>query len=521
MLQNTKVYLLGILCLFGFKNTYSQGVEEAIRYSTHGLGGSTRGLGSANAIGAIGGSSSTALINPAGLALNRKSELHFGLNINSNATQTTYNGSPALGDINVGVGLSNIALSVYKQTRGFDGKPINEGLTNLVYSFGYNRHSDYRSSFSFTGNNNESSFTDYLAEQANGTDFSNLNRYGLGYLAFETYLIEPKINKPDSYASVIRNINTTNVKQTGVIERKGSGGDFNFSLAADFDNTFYIGGGILIRKQVYTETLQYIEKDNQPLSDTNDFRGLTYTRFLNTKLNGFGINLGALVKANDNWRFGISYTSPVIMRAKDLYTQSLIGEYDANRDSSIEFNSYTRTTPDDDFDGAQDTLQYAYKVNTPGRLTFSAAYVFGKLGFVNVDVERVNLGVSSLSPKDDPTYLFTEENTTISQSYKAVYNVRIGGEMTYGNFRFRGGYAFYPSPFKANGVSQLKPLNRNYYTLGLGFYDKGYSLNASLAITSSKDNYQPYTLELGREFYAAEVQNNFVSFQVGVTIVVD
>lgn len=516
-----KSIVLGAVCLFLLGDIEAQGIEEAIRYSTHGIGGSTRGIGSANAIGAVGGSSTTALINPAGLALNRKSELHFGLNINSNGTQSTYNGSPAVGDINVGVGISNINLSIYQLSRGYNNKTIDKGLTNLVYSFGYNRHSDYRSSFTYSGNNKESSFTDYLAEQANGTNFASLNRYGLGYLAFETYLIEPKFNKPDSFASVIRSTSVTNVKQTGVVERVGSGGDFNFSLAADFDHKFYIGGGILIRKQVFTETLQYIEKDNQPLTDTNDYRGLTYTRYLNTKLNGFGINFGGLLKANDNWRFGISYTSPIIMRAKDLYTQSLTGDYDGNRDPSIPESSYTRTTPDDDFDGAQDTLQYKYQIKTPGRVTFSSAYVFGKLGFMNIDVERVNMATASLSPKDDPTYLFTEENTTISQSYKPVYNVRIGGELTYGKYRFRGGYAFYPTPFKTSGVSQIKPLNRNYYTLGLGYYDPNYSLNAALLITSSKDNYQPYALELGRKFYAAEVKNNFVSFQIGATIVVD
>jgi long-subunit fatty acid transport protein len=521
MLHSTKVYLVGLLCLIGFSNINAQGIEEAIRYSTHGLGGSTRGLGTANAIGAVGGSSTTALVNPAGLALNRKSELHFGLNINSNATQSTYNGSPAQGDINVGIGLSNINVSIYQLTRDYDNKPVNRGLTNVVYSFGYNRHSDYRSSFTYTGNNKESSFTDYLAEQANGTDIDDLNINGLGYLAYETYLIEPKTNKPDSYASVIRNINVTNVKQTGVVERTGSGGDFNFSMAADFENTFYIGGGILIRKQVFTETLQYIEKDNQPSTDTNDYRGLTYTRYLNTKSNGFGINLGGLLKANDNWRFGLSYTSPIMMRAKDLYTQSLTGEYDANRDSSIPDKSYTRTTPDDNFDGAQDTLGYKYQLKTPGRVTFSTAYVFGKLGFINVDVERVNIATASLSPKDDPTYLFTEENTTISQSYKPVYNVRIGGELTYGKYRFRAGYAFYPTPFKTSGVSQIKPLNRKYYTLGLGYYDPNYSLNAALVITSSTDNYQPYALELGRKVYAAEVKNNFVSVQFGATILVD
>ncbi len=497
-----KSYLIGLVCLIGADFTHAQGIEEAVRFSTHNLGGSTRALGSANAIGAIGGSATAALINPAGMALNRKSELHIGLNINSNGTQAKYIGSPAQGDINIGLGLSNMNLSVFNTMRDEKGKPLIEGLTNLVFSFGYNRHSDYRSSFTFSGNNTESSFTDFLAESANGTDNQFLNIYGLPYLAFETYLIEDKTAFPDSFSSAIRSP-ITNVKQTGVVNRTGSGGDFNLSVAADFDNTFYLGGGIIIRKQVFKETFQFTEQDNQPLSDTNDYAGLTYTRYLETRTGGVALNLGGLVKANDNWRFGLSYMLPIRLSAKDLYTQSLTSRFDRNRDPSIPNSTYTRTTPDEDFDGAPDTLSFKYKLITPARLTFSAAYVLGKLGFLSLDVERVNLSTAGLRPKDDPTYLFTDENSAIKSSYVPTYNIRVGGEMTYGKYRFRAGYAYQPSPYKSNSPSQIKPLNRNYYTIGAGYYHPRYSLNAAIMITAFTDRFQPYKLDLGRAYYAA------------------
>jgi len=513
-----KFLVLTVFVLLG-SILQAQGLEESTRYSTQGLGGSTRSLGSANAFGAIGGDFICGSINPAGLALNRKSELHFGLNINSNATQSSYIGSPAQGDVNVGLGLSNAGITINGFMRDNAGKRVTDGLTNLVFSFGYNRHSDYRSNFVYSGDNKQSSFTDYLAENANGQDYKNMNSYSLGYLSYMSYLIEPKINFEDSFASGIASP-ITNVRQNNTVTRKGSGGDYNLSLAGDFSNKFYFGMGLLIRSQRYTESFQFFEKDLQPKTDTNAFESMTYSRYLNTKTSGVGFNIGGLLKATENIRFGISYTTPIVVKATDKYTQTLVSSFD-NARGNIPEKTYTYSTPDDNFDGKPDTLQYKYKVSTPAKVTLSGAYIFEKKGFISVDLERVNYASSKLIPVDDPTYLFIAENEQIRTIYKAVWNVRIGAEYVYDKYRFRVGYAINPSPYTDNRPSQVSKLNRNFYTVGLGYYDKGYSINAAVLVTSNKENYTPYKLNLGRTYYAADIKNSFVSFQFGATIVVD
>ena len=515
MIKNILFCLLAIVAM----QVKGQGVEEAIRHATHGLGGSTRTLGFANAAGAVGGSATAALINPANAALNRKSELHFGFNINSNATNSTYINSPEIADQNTGIGLSNINLTIFQPMRDEGGRMVTKGLTNLVYSFGYSRTTDYRSSFLFRSDNKANSFTDFLAEQANGVPFDQLDIFGLPYLGFETYLIEPKSAFGDSFASAIRSFNT-NVNQVGNVTRTGSGGDFNFSLAADIENTFYLGGGMVVRRGRFRETLSFSETDNQPLSDTNDFAGLTYNRYLETRVTGVGLNLGAMLKASPNLRIGVSYVSPIRVRATDEYTQSLTGRFDRNRDVSIPSTEITRTTPDDNFDGFQDTLQYKYRLVTPGRLTLSAAYVFDKLGFLSIDLERVNTATAGLAPRND-VYLFTDENIQIKESYKPVFNVRIGGELTYGKYRFRAGYALMPSTVKTNSAAQTAQFNQNFYTAGIGYYEKNYSLSAALMLTSSNVNYQVYDLQLASSPQPVQVKNNFFTFQFGATVVVD
>lgn len=514
--------LLLLLLILPFGVSNAQGVEEALRHSTHSLAGSTRALGSANAVGAIGGSATAYLINPATSALNRKSELHFGLNINSNSTNTSFNGSPEFSDGNIGVGLSNLNLTIFQPVRDEQGRQTSKGATNIAYTLGYNRTADYRSSFLFKGDNQSTSFTDFLAEKANGTPFGQLDILGLPYLGFETYLIEPKTGKPDSFSSAIAGFNT-DVNQFAQVVRTGSGGDFNFSIAADIQNTVYIGGGLVIRRGLFRETLVYQESDNLPLTDTNYFASMEYNRWLETRVSGVGLNMGIMVKANENWRLGLSYVSPIRVRATDRYTQSISAKYDLDLFDSNGDNvgrNHKRTTPDEDFDGFQDTLRYQYRINTPGRLTMSAAYIFGKLGFISLDLERVNMSTAGLAPRND-TYLFTEENFTIKQNYKAVFNVRLGGELTYGKYRFRGGYALLPSTFKANGVSQTEGLNRNFYTAGIGYHEKNFSLSAAIMLTSSQVNYQVYDLDLASTPPPARVKNNFFTFQFGATIVVD
>jgi len=218
-------------------------------------------------------------------------------------------------------------------------------------------------------------------------------------------------------------------------------------------------------------------------------------------------------------RFGISYATPIVVKATDKYTQKLTSTFDNSR-GNIPEKTYTYSTPDNDFDGKPDTLQYKYKISTPAKLTLSGAYIFEKKGFISIDLERVNYASSKLIPVDDPTYLFTSENEQIRTIYKAVWNLRIGAEYVYDKYRFRAGYAMNPSPYSDNRPSQVAKLNRNFYTVGLGYYEKGYSLNAAVLVSASKENYTPYKLNLGRTYYAAEIKNSFVSFQVGATIVV-
>ncbi len=516
-------HALFLIILFNFIDTKAQGLVEALRYSNQGLSGSSRSIGSANAYGAVGGDLICGLINPAGLALLRKSDLHFGLNINSNTTKSSYINSTIYDDANVGVGLSNVGLTISGIQIENNGKIATEGLTNVVFSFSYNRHSDYRTAFNFTGTNKLSSFTDYLAEKANGQVYTDMNTNSLGYLAFQSYLIEPQLLRgyDDSFSSAYAT-NNTNVSQTSNISRSGSGGDYNISLAGDWNNQFYFGGGLVIRSQRFTELQQFKEKDLIPFApggDTNYYQSSTYNLYLNTRASGIGLNLGMLYKLSDNWRIGASFNNPIRLKVTDRYIQSIASSYDFPIGNPAQ-KTYFVQNQDYDQDGNPDTSIYIYKLSTPSKLTGSIAYFFEKNGFISLDLERVNIANSKFYPFKD-NYLFIEENTLIRKNYKSVLNVRLGAELVLDKYRFRAGYAYSPSAFKNDIYSNIKKLNRNTFTLGLGYIEKTYSLNGAIIINKFSEVYTPYQLYLNNNYYSADIKSTNVSVQFGISFQVN
>ena len=70
---------------------------------------------------------------------------------------------------------------------------------------------------------------------------------------------------------------------------------------------------------------------------------------------------------------------------------------------------------------------YDYKLETPMKAIFSAAYVIGKAGLISVDYEYVDYSTMKLRDGGDG-YNFLDENQAIEEAYKAVGNLHIGAE---------------------------------------------------------------------------------------------
>jgi hypothetical protein len=85
---------------------------------------------------------------------------------------------------------------------------------------------------------------------------------------------------------------------------------------------------------------------------------------------------------------------------------------------------------------------------------------------------------------------YYDVNDAIQSSYKAQNIFRVGTEWRVGPFSFRGGYAWYESPFANN----LNDGERKSMSLGLGFREQNYFMDFAFVQTKWTEDYYLYSL---------------------------
>ena len=125
-----------------------------------------------------------------------------------------------------------------------------------------------------------------------------------------------------------------------------------------------------------------------------------------------------------------------------------------------------------------------YKLQTPGKITGSAAFLFKKKGLISFDYSRKDYSNTKFKPEFED--LFSVQNNFISNNLKAANTYKIGGEYRYKQFSFRGGYRFEESPY--NNTKIVGDLTG--YSLGLGYNFGNTTLDLSFDQSNRKTDYQ-------------------------------
>jgi len=142
--------------------------------------------------------------------------------------------------------------------------------------------------------------------------------------------------------------------------------------------------------------------------------------------------------------------------------------------------AYSENTPNGRFD---------YSLETPFKIIGSVAYVFKDFGLLSLDVEHVNYSTMRLRDGSDG-YDFTNENEDIKNTFKDVYNIRLGGEARINNVFLRAGYAYYPSPYKSEFIN--KDANRHQISCGIGYRSGNFFIDGAYTRTFQKEKYVFY-----------------------------
>lgn len=507
MLKN-KIYIV-VLAFAMPLHLFSQFESDAIRLSMQSLGSTARSYGIGGAFGAVGADPSAAAINPAGLARFRTSKFFLSSSFYNAKNKTTY-GNSEFSNSKFNFNLPNFGFVANIRAEGYEDKKP-EGMVNFVFGFNMNRIANFHKSTTFEGNSKISSITQNWAERAtdDGVIAPQFSKYSIHYLAFQTWAIDADSSSSIPAYKSAYGTNAIDVNQSGTVLSSGSINDYNISLAGNYKHVFHGGISIGIRRARYKEEFSFTERDNKN-NTIKDIQSVNFESNLLTRGNGFNAKIGFIATPTEYIRIGYAYHSPTLYNLTDSYFYSIESKYDFGAKNPFGFNrenTYLRTEP----------ATYKYSITTPSRNVFSLALVNKEIGFISIDAETVNYANARMKAKD---YAFKDENLSLSRNYNNVVNLRLGAELMKDEFRFRAGYARYPSPYKEGYVPYVKDLVNNIYTLGFGIKLDEYAIDLAYVNSGYADYTVPYQLKNGQYFTATNNvrANNFI---ISATINID
>lgn len=494
------VLLLGVVCPLT-----AQEFNDVLRYSNIRQGGTARSMGMGGAIGATGVDFSVSAINPASLAQMRTSTamatvgLNFTNNnsnyLNQDIRENRFNFSIN----NMGVTLSTIMYNL--------GKEKKKGLINHTFSFGFNRVNDFNRNISIDANNSESSYLDFLAEEAN--EFLDPALIQNGFEPFfqeELALAANAIVYDQNNDNYLPNLpSTINMRQLYNYNYRGRQTDWNISWAANISHLLYIGAGIGIPAIRYTATETIIEEGFDEVEQVQ--KSFELGRELSTSGNGLNAKIGAVLRPNNWLRVGFAYHTPTRYNLTDQFSQNIVSR------------GYTNGN----FVYAQGELiqseigENTYTLTIPGRLILSGAFIVKKQAIISIDYENVNYRNARMEG-DGLNFI----NPLIRQNLRTADNLRVGVEYNYFEYRFRAGYGIYASPYNEAILNNLLEGNLalRVYSAGFGYQvpDSDVYFDAAITYERFDDFLTPYTLETTpRDFYTSfnQVNSTRLIFTVG------
>ncbi|HRG29336.1 MAG TPA: hypothetical protein PLJ00_15670 [Chitinophagales bacterium] len=462
-------------------NLVAQSDVDALRYSTLDFGGTARSLGSGNAYGALGGDMSSFSMNPAGIGIYRGSEFVLTPGLLSINSESSYFGTNTVED-KYKFTINNAGIVFASVKRGKEN--ATSGWVTGAFGISYNRLANFNSSVLYTGYNEGSSllnsYVDYL--NANGGtnpgDVFDKDPFGAG-LAWETYLINPSGADSTQYFPVVEG----NVQQTKSIATQGGIGETAITFGGNYGNRLYVGATIGIPHISYIVSSVYTESDVN--GEYDNFESFTLTDVSETYGTGINAKLGLIYRINDNLRLGAAVHSPTLYGLNDNYISSMSSNLEG--DGEYEFDSPIG--------------EFSYELVTPWRVIGSAAVTIKKIGFISAEYEFVDYSESSFNfnrtfDAGDISYENTI-NTNIDTKYGAASIIRLGGELTYDVFRFRGGYIMSSSPFNDGIAADGADFAKNTWTAGLGIKEDDYFIDLAFAHSNTKEYDIQYVYDNG------------------------
>lgn len=484
----------------GRAQTYS---ESALLFSKINPGGSARIQGMGGAQTALGADISSAHSNPAGLGMYNRSEASVSIGIqHTNMNSNYFDNSKSAGKTNFN--LPNLGVAFCSRQRN------DKGFIGGTFAVTYNRVNSFSQQIQYEGDNRYNSAIDRYIAQAQENEYdSEALKKGKGYntyagLAWRNYLIrdstEAKLppGKSNSASAKVHYFSPLGIDpkdekdirhtlQQEDVLRSGKQSQMNFSYGGNFNDRFYVGGGVGIAFLSYSGNNNFTES-NFRFERNVKYKPVNYYTLKETLiLEGIGINatISLIARPLDALQLGFSYTTPTSYSVTETYYASMNSEWNEEDKSG----NYTGVK----LRGGSNTdeLQSTYTLKTPSRLNGGVTVFIKKKGFITGDIQMTDYSgarFNALSTND-----FSKDNAIIKNSLKRVFNFRLGGECRIGSYRVRAGYGIMPDPFKEKSFDINQAISS--YSLGAGYRTPKISIDVAAILTGNNFVYRPYRLE--------------------------
>ncbi|MEJ6791195.1 MAG: outer membrane protein transport protein [Lacinutrix sp.] len=484
----------------------AQDINDALRYSNGEVIGSARYRALSGAFGALGGDLSAISVNPAGSAIFTNSFASVSLNTRDVDNETAFFG-----------GLNSSSNSDLSLNQGggvfvFRNRNANSLWKKFALSVAYDNTKNYDDTWRSRGVNS-SSIDQYFLNNAQGLQLGDISAFpgesvseayaSIGgafgyihqqaYLGFDSFILEPD-SFDDDNTGYTSNIVSGNFNQDYNYVATGYNGKIAFNIGAQYGDDLYLGLNLNSHFVNYERSTFLYEQNNNAGSIVNQ---VGFENNITTNGSGFSFQLGTIYKLSNEFRVGFTYDSPTWMTITEETSQSL---------ETVRI------------DGGENVLQIVnpqilnlfpdYNLQSPGKVTGSIAYVFGKQGLLSFDYSRRDFSRIRLKPTSDS--FFRAQNNIISDALIAAATYKLGGEYKVNQFSFRGGYRFEESPYKdGKTVGDL-----NGYSLGLGYNFGNTKLDLTYDAFNQTREHQFYNTGL-TDAVAIDANNSNITLTIG------
>lgn len=456
--------------------SHSQEVSDAVRYAQDNLTGTARFRAMSGAFGAVGGDLSSLTVNPAGSAIFSNNQAGVTFSNQSIKNNSNYFGTQMSDKDNSFLLNQAGAVFVFK-----DHNP-NNNWKKIAIGASYENTNNFNNSVVSVGTNPTNSIDKYFLTFANGIPLNVIDGLDYrdlfydeqqAYMGYWGHVIDPvNQNNPDNTQYISNVPAGGNYYQENEVYTSGYNSKLSFNIATSYKDRIYFGANLNVHITDYRRSSSFYEDNDNPLEARETISSVRFNNNLYTYGNGFSFQLGAIAKVTDSFRLGLAYESNTWYDLYDETSQSLYSTRKALGGQDI------NTTVNPNIVNVYDS----YTLQTPGKTTFSAAYVFGKSGLISIDYAIKDYGNTKYKPTNDPG--FRGVNNDISNQLTNTGELRIGAEYKIKQLSLRGGYRFEGSPYK-NGTT-IGDLNS--YSGGLGYNFGGTKIDLAYSYLERKSN---------------------------------